>query len=189
MIGYNLIQPSVKCQNFFIKYISFTVITNHRNKHTVIPSHPYVKLNVKHTISSENNRPLKLQGCIEVLNSDSILGPKLTQDQPYEGWCLCTITYLATQFRQKYLHNHISGISLIMEVWMLPHAGHAKQLASQNLVGGIGQDWTRKWTLHGHRNQGKPNLGCHPNGILVHGQPPKLGQASTGNNSNCPICQ
>lgn len=27
MIGYNLIQPSVKCQNFFIKYISFTVIS------------------------------------------------------------------------------------------------------------------------------------------------------------------
>lgn len=134
MIGYNLIQPSVKCQNFFIKYISFTVIINHRNKHTVILSHPYVKLNVKHAISSENNRPLKLQGCIEVLNSDSILGPKLTQDQPYEGWCLCTITHLATQFRQKYLHNHISGISLVMEVWMLPHAGHAKQLASQNLA-------------------------------------------------------
>lgn len=27
MIGYNLIQPSVKCQNVFIKYISFTVIS------------------------------------------------------------------------------------------------------------------------------------------------------------------
>jgi len=42
----------------------------------------------------------------------------------------------------------------------------------------------QKGTTCMHWTKGQPNFGCHPNGVLAHGEPPIFGLAAEGSHPN-----
>ena len=48
----------------------------------------------------------------------------------------------------------------------------------------LAKEGLQKWTTRVHWSKGQPNFGCHPNGVLAHGQRPIFGLATDGSHPN-----